>query len=121
MTDRVEVTSVEGFEPGDREIVEADSRSIGVFNVGGDYFALRNHCPHDSGPVCTGRVRSRLTGTYEAPGERITEAFDGAPSITCPWHGWEYDVETGTHVGDESISLQTYDVVVEDGTVYVEL
>ena len=61
------VATVGEIPPGGRKIVEAAGRSIGVFNVGGEYFALRNRCPHQGGPLCEGL----LWGLLEAsePGE----------------------------------------------------
>ena len=39
--------------------------------------------------------------------------------VTCPWHGWQYDVRTGENEFDRAIKLETYEVVVEDGEVKV--
>ncbi|MCA1667024.1 MAG: Rieske 2Fe-2S domain-containing protein [Thermomicrobia bacterium] len=47
---------MEELPPGARKIVELAGRSIGVFNLGGEFFALRNSCPHQGGPLCTGRA-----------------------------------------------------------------
>lgn len=121
MSERIRVTEAENLEPGERELIEINGRPIGVFNVDGEYHALLNHCLHDSGPVCEGRVKKKLVGTFEEPGERVTESFSGPESITCPWHGWEYDLESGDHVGDPDISLPTFDVVEDEGVLYVEL
>jgi 3-phenylpropionate/trans-cinnamate dioxygenase ferredoxin subunit len=79
------VARAEEIPPGERKIVEVGGRSIGVFNIAGRYYALRNRCPHQGGPLCTGlqfgELRSERPGEYEysAPGE----------VIRCPWHGWE--------------------------------
>ncbi len=50
------VATVDEIAPGRHKIVEVAGRSIGVFNVGGEFFALRNSCPHQGGPLCAGRV-----------------------------------------------------------------
>ena len=82
---------MEEIPPGERKIVEIAGRSIGVFNVGGEFYALRNTCPHQGGPLCQGRltgfVMARVPGeyTYTRRGE----------ILRCPWHGWEFDVKTG--------------------------
>lgn len=76
---------------GERRLVEVGGRSIGVFNVGGRFFALRNRCAHQGGPLCQGRVFACLDS--ERPGEYRYE--EGRHLLECPWHGWEYDMETG--------------------------
>jgi nitrite reductase/ring-hydroxylating ferredoxin subunit len=122
MSERVPVARAADFEPGTREIVETDEGEIGVFNVDGEYYAVANVCAHEGGPVCEGQLRGALIGEYEGPGERVKERFsEDTPAIACPWHGWEYDLTTGEHLGDPTVSLQTFDVVVDDGTIYLDL
>jgi nitrite reductase/ring-hydroxylating ferredoxin subunit len=98
--------------PGGRKIVEAGGRSIGVFNLGGEYFALRNRCPHQGGPLCQGRVApwARSSG----PGDLQLDAE--ATLLACPWHGWEYDLATGqSFLGPGEPGVKSYDVDVEPG------
>lgn len=76
---------------GDRRLVEIGGRSIGVFNVGGRFFALRNRCPHQGGPLCRGRLFGRLESNR--PGEYKYD--DDRYLLECPWHGWEFDLATG--------------------------
>lgn len=77
--------------PGEKLIVEIGNMSVGVYNVKGTYYAVRNRCPHSGGPVCegvtSGLVRSDSPGSYEYT--RRGEI------IRCPWHGWEFDIKTG--------------------------
>lgn len=119
MTDRIKVAAADEFSPGERRLVSVDGMPVGVFNVEGEYFAIENQCAHDGGPVCRGTVDSELVGEYSGPGERVKESFDGDPAIACPWHGWEYDLSSGEHLGDDSISITTYDTTVDDGVVYI--
>ncbi|QIO24919.1 Rieske 2Fe-2S domain-containing protein [Haloarcula sp. JP-L23] len=121
MSGRVEVKPEAEFDEGDHEIIEANGRSIGVIRYGGEFYALSNTCLHDCGPVCTGRVHEKMTGEHEEPGQPLNWYHDeDEVVISCPWHGWTYDVESGKHIGDDSIQLPTYDVIVKDGMVYVE-
>jgi len=85
------IGAVEEIPPGERKIVEVAGRSIGVFNVGGEFYALRNTCPHQGGPLCQGR----LTGFVSArvPGEYSYTRH--GEILRCAWHGWEFDVKTG--------------------------
>ncbi|WP_436348730.1 Rieske (2Fe-2S) protein [Natronorubrum sp. FCH18a] len=54
------------------------------------------------------------------PTERVEKEYvDDESIISCPWHGWSYDLESGGQLADDDIVLPTYDVVVDDGIVYV--
>ncbi len=118
----MEVAADAEFEPGERRLVETDAGiPIGVFNVEGTYHALLNRCLHQNGPLCEGGIEREVVGEWDGPGERVREQYGDSYVVKCPWHGWEYDVETGTVLHDESLAVPTFDVVVEDGTVYVEL
>jgi nitrite reductase (NADH) small subunit len=118
---RVEVGPAADFADGDAEIVQVGRAEVGVIKAKGEFFALRNECPHDGGPVCEGMVEPRLVGEWGGPGERVEQHYDDDQCIvSCPWHGWSFDVETGEHIGDDQYVLPLYDVVVEDGVVYVK-
>lgn len=122
MSERLAVAPDAAFDPGERRFVETDGGiSIGVFNVDGTYRALLNRCLHQNGPLCEGGIEREVVGEWDGPGERAEERYGDDYVVKCPWHGWEYDIETGTVLHDESISVPTFDVVVEDGTVFVEL
>lgn len=129
MAERVIVDRVEDFGPGQRRIVVPfrGRAGIGVFNVGGRYYALRNICPHKQGPLCMGRVSARIVATappagrpLDAPDHRLDEA---TTIIRCPWHTWEFDIATGRCLVDPAMRVKTYPVAIEDGlvVVYAEL
>src|SRR5262249_34923200 len=69
--------------PGGRRIVTLEGRSIGVFNVGGEFFALRNACPHQGGPLCQGVLSG--FAVPGAPGEYRYVRRGGV--LRCPWRG----------------------------------
>lgn len=119
----VEVATTDTFADRDRVLVETDDgRSIGVFHIEGEYFGVENRCLHRNGPVCLGDVDGELRSEWETPGVPETRRYDfDEPTITCPLHGWEYHLDTGDHVGDDSFSLRTYEVVVEDDRVLVDV
>ena len=102
--------------PGARKIVEVDGRSIGVFNVNGTLVAVLNVCPHELAPVCRGLVRG--TTLPSAPGE-FRWGREGE-ILTCPWHGWEFDLLTGAALADKR-RLRRYPVTVEDGAIFITL
>ena len=89
---RVVVAGADEIAPGERKLVMVGGRSIGVFNVGGEYYALRNRCPHQGGPLCEGFQFAPLRAAV--PGEPYDRGVEGA-IIRCPWHGWEFDIRTG--------------------------
>jgi nitrite reductase/ring-hydroxylating ferredoxin subunit len=101
--------------PGTRRIVETGDRiSIGVFNVDGTFYALRNICPHRKAPLCKGQITGRVTS--DGPGDW---QMDGPKDILrCPWHGWEFDIRTGRSVfNPHKVRVRAYDVIVEgDGS-----
>ncbi len=119
---RVVAGRVEEIPPGARRLLVPfrGRAGIGVFNVNGDFHALRNLCPHKLGPLCTGRVSGRpvaaappssYLGTLEV--EREGEI------IRCPWHLWEFDIATGECLVDPQMRVKIYPVAIEDGAVVV--
>ena len=119
---RVEVGLAEEIPPGARKIVVPfrGRAGIGVFNVGGSYYALRNLCPHKSGPLCTGRVSGRVVA--DAPptvDDANLDLVREGEIIRCPWHLWEFEIATGRCLVDPKARVKTYPVVVEEGRVVV--
>ena len=104
------VCAANELPPGTRRIVSVGSRSIGVFNVGGRYHALRNVCPHQGAPLCEGP----LTGTA-LPGPPGTFRYGQEGEILrCPWHGWEFDVTSGRSIfNPHAVRVRSYRVAVE--------
>ena len=103
--------------PGHCKIVNVAGREIGVFNVGGEYFALANRCPHEGGPLCEGRmialVQSDGPGHYKLTRDR--------EFLRCPWHGWEFDIRTGQSWCDpKSTRARQFQVTVEAGETLVK-
>lgn len=118
---RVRVAEAAAFEPGAKRIIDTNRGEIGVFNVDGDYYAISNTCAHQGGPLCEGAVLEDVTAEFEGVGERVTETFTEEKVVKCPWHGWEYHLDSGDLAGDDKVSLPTYAVVEEDGEIFVEL
>jgi 3-phenylpropionate/trans-cinnamate dioxygenase ferredoxin subunit len=127
-TTRHIVASVGEIPPGSRKIVEVAGRTIGVFNVGGRFFAVRNSCPHQGGPLCLGPTIGLITA--DVPGQ-IKYEREGE-ILRCPWHGWEFDLATGRSVFDpnrtrvkaypvevETLQAETYPVEIEREAVVV--
>ena len=108
----VVVARADEIAPGERKLVRIGGRSIGVFNVGGEYYALRNRCPHQGGPLCAGIQFAALRSA--GPGEYARGAE--GEIIRCPWHGWEFDVRTGRSWFDpERTRVRSYRARVRPG------
>lgn len=106
------VGTVAEIPPGGRKIVEVAGRAIGVFNLGGEFFALRNRCPHQGAALCEGKLGSCVSS--QAPGHY--EMSREGEILRCPWHGWEFDVRTGQSWFDpKSVRVKSYEVAVVPG------
>ncbi len=97
----VTVARAEEVPPGSARVVKAGDHELALYNVDGDFYATQGQCLHLKGPLGDGE-------------------FEGVV-ITCPWHGWQYDVRTGENEFDRAIQLETFEVIVEDGDVKVVL
>jgi nitrite reductase/ring-hydroxylating ferredoxin subunit/hemoglobin-like flavoprotein len=98
---KVPVARAADIPNGERKIVTVDNLSIGVFHHQGKWYALRNSCLHRGGPVCTGSLVD--------------------DTLTCPWHGFEYNVTNGQLLVDPAASLDTYAVFIEEGQVVLQV
>jgi nitrite reductase/ring-hydroxylating ferredoxin subunit len=95
-----------------------NGHEVGVFNVGGEYYAIQNRCPHQGAPLCIGS----LTGVLEAhgPGFDFEWLRDGE-LIRCPWHGWEFELASGRNLTDPRTRAKTYPVHQDNGSIMVEV
>ncbi len=99
MADDVRVARLSEIPPGSAKVVVVLGHPVAVFNVDGAVYAVSNVCLHRGGPIGEGTL-------------------DG-PVVTCPMHGWEYDVRTGTNVANPLARLATYPVRIDGEDIYV--
>ena len=103
-----------------RLVLDVGDKTVGIFRVGGRLHAYENTCPHMGGPVCQGliipAVREVVNDKQVSTGYRFDES---EMRIVCPWHGYEFSIETGSHPAKESIRLKRIKVDEEGGNVYV--
>jgi nitrite reductase/ring-hydroxylating ferredoxin subunit len=97
-------------------LARAGGREIGVLRdrATGAVHALRNRCPHHGAPLCLGTVRDRLGGhpaQYVAAERRV---------LHCPWHGWEFDLDSGRCPDDKRMRVAVYPVKIESGRVLID-
>jgi nitrite reductase/ring-hydroxylating ferredoxin subunit len=93
------VARAEDVPPGSARAVQAGDLELALFNCDGSFYATQGRCLHLKGPLGHGRLEGCM--------------------LSCPWHGWQYDVRTGENEFDRALRLETYEVVVEDGDVKV--
>jgi nitrite reductase (NADH) small subunit len=98
---RVKVAVVGDVAAGESRVVEAEGRTLALFNVDGIYYALDNSCAHRGGPLGEGELDGRV--------------------VTCPWHAWRWDVTTGANVNNPVVKMACYPVRVESGAIFVEI
>jgi nitrite reductase (NADH) small subunit len=95
------ICAVEDCPPGEaREFVACD-RVVALFHVDQHFYALDGICPHQGGPLGKGFLNGCI--------------------VTCPWHGFQFDVTTGQHQASQSLRHPTIPVKIADDAVYVEL
>ena len=82
------------------KLVQVNGKDIALFNVNGNVCAVYAICPHQGGPLNEGGVDGTI--------------------VTCPWHGWQFDVTNGVCTFNESIRQPTFKVKEEGGDIYVE-
>ena len=114
---KIDVGAVADFEDHRMRILQAGIHEVGVLQWRDRFFAIHNRCPHQKGPVCLGIVSGRLSSG--APGSM--EVDDETPVIACPWHGWEFELERGRALWDESYAVKVVPVRVESGRVVLEV
>ncbi|MQA01948.1 MAG: Rieske 2Fe-2S domain-containing protein [Streptosporangiales bacterium] len=106
----------------DRVLIDAGGVEIGIFKVKGKFYAYENRCVHQGGPVCRGDVLGRWEEHLDEGGQVVGADFSTEHiDIACPWHGWEYDVETGKNIADPRFRLRSFDVVVRDGDIFITI
>jgi nitrite reductase (NADH) small subunit len=100
MTDYV-VGKIDDIQPGTAIAVQAGRRTIAVFRVGNEFFAVNNVCPHKGASLCDGEIVIE---------EKI---------VRCPWHHWNWQLEDGKLQSDRRQALRTYEVAVDGDEVIV--
>jgi len=101
MSQWVRIAAETDLAPGACGEFVAGDRIVALFNVDGKYHALDGICPHQGGPLGKGSLCGAI--------------------VTCPWHGFQFDVTSGQHQTSKSLVHPTFPVKVENGDVLVEI
>jgi nitrite reductase (NADH) small subunit len=89
------------FPPGEGREFVVEDRIVAVYNVDGTLYALDGVCPHQGGPLGKGTLCGQV--------------------VTCPWHGWQFDVVTGRHQLSRSVIQPGFAVRVEGDAIWIDL
>ncbi|MGZ4197189.1 MAG: Rieske (2Fe-2S) protein [Solirubrobacteraceae bacterium] len=104
MSEIIEVCPVDELQPGQRRLVEWEDVEIGVFNCGGNLYAIEDRCSHDDGPLAEG------------------EFDEAACTVECPRHGSLFDLKTGKPMTLAAyVPVDTFSVIIEDETIKLEV
>ena len=96
------VAQIDDIKPGQGKAIEVAGKTIGLFNIKGEFFAVDNACSHMGAPLCQGLLAGK--------------------TITCEWHGATFNLETGeAECAPARGNIQTYKVVVEGKDLFVEV
>ncbi len=101
MSDPVKVAEVSDLKPGECKTVAVGERELALCNVAGKFYAIDNICPHRGGPLGEGVLEGQV--------------------VTCPWHGWKFDVTNGSSPVIPTAKLDAFECVVEGADVKVKL
>ena len=85
------VATVDDIPAGQRMLVKVGGREIGIFNIGEEFFAVSNRCPHEGASLC----KRRIVGLVESSEPKSYQFSRRGELLRCPWHGWEFDLRTG--------------------------
>jgi nitrite reductase/ring-hydroxylating ferredoxin subunit len=107
------------FADGERRIVTAGPREIGVFHKDGAFYAYSNTCLHQGGPACEGMMINNVVDVFAADRTYQGQDYGNEVHFVCPWHGYEYDLKTGECVGDRKQKLRKYEVIRRGEDIYV--
>ena len=101
MSNWIRVSSTLELTPGSNCELVVEDRIVAIFNVDGDFYALDGVCPHQGGPLGKGALSGCI--------------------VTCPWHGWQFDVRSGQHQASASLQHTTFPVKVEGAEIFVDV
>ncbi|MCI0420834.1 MAG: non-heme iron oxygenase ferredoxin subunit [Acidobacteria bacterium] len=99
MGEFVSAAKTSDIPPGQGKTVDLGDKKIAVFNVEGTFYAIEDTCIHRGGPLGQGELEGHM--------------------VTCPWHGWKYDVRTGEMTLNAAARVSCYPTRIEGGDVEV--
>ena len=80
-------------------VLSPKGQEIAIFNIDGEFYALENLCPHQGGPLGEGDIEDSC--------------------VTCPWHGWQFDIATGECINVPGESTAKIDIKIAEDAIYL--
>jgi nitrite reductase (NADH) small subunit len=80
---------------------QVGEQAIAIANVSGKFHAINSVCAHEGGPLGEGELEGQV--------------------VSCPWHGWQYDVTTGKVTQNPALGVDCYPVEVRGDDVFVDV
>ena len=112
------VAAADEIEQGTGIAVDVKGIEVAVFNTGDDFYAILNRCAHQQAPLYKAgeeKINAEDTWTDTRGGVDAENA-----TVSCPWHLWEWDLETGQHEASGK-RIGTFDTKTVDGDVFVRI
>jgi nitrite reductase/ring-hydroxylating ferredoxin subunit len=97
------IGTLEDLPQGESLGVEVGGLEIAAFNVDGELYALQNKCIHKQGPMSEAEIN------------------ENKETVCCPWHYWEFELDSGEFVVDRDKGLRTFDVEVDGDDILVDI
>jgi nitrite reductase (NADH) small subunit len=107
------------LKEGERQIVRSGQAAIGVLRAKGKIYAYYNECPHQGGPVCEGLIIHRVQEDIGPDKTYRGMKYADDLHLVCPWHGWEFNIETGRCAGDGRQAIRKCKVVERNDEIYI--
>lgn len=97
---KIKVAQKSEIKEGQGKLVNVNGKELALFTVNNQFFAIDNTCLHRGGP--------------------LSEGFQAENTITCPWHGWQFDITTGKNIMPGTGKLNSYKILVEGEDIFIE-
>ena len=97
----VRTVNVDELLAGTVRELQIEGKAVAVANVGGKFYAINNMCLHRGGPLGQGPLQGKV--------------------VTCPWHGWQYDVTNGKVLENPAVGVDCYPTEVRGKDLFVDV
>jgi nitrite reductase/ring-hydroxylating ferredoxin subunit len=97
---KVKVANKSEVQEGQGKLVSINGKELALFNIKGEFFVIDNTCLHRGGSLSEGCLEENI--------------------VTCPLHGWQYDVKTGQNIMPGMGKVNSYKLIFEGDDIFIE-